>query len=176
MFGVPAVTEGDRVGDPVGGWAKQDLSILEERLRILIQHANPSLAEGEEGDHGQGNDHHGDRDRGKPTGRRLDEPGDPFTKQVCQPKEATNDDRRADEIRQQEPAVFDLEDPGSQIERAAKPHQKSGHEKRLDAVLAEQVLDRPLPLGREKARPPRVFLEDPGAKEPADGIHQAVAE
>ena len=45
MFGVPAVTEGDGVGNPISGWSEQDLSILEERLRILIEHADPSLTE-----------------------------------------------------------------------------------------------------------------------------------
>jgi hypothetical protein len=45
VFAVPAVTERDGVGDPVGGGAEQDLPVVEERLRILIEHADPALPE-----------------------------------------------------------------------------------------------------------------------------------
>ena len=40
----------------------------------------------------------------------------------------------------------------------------------------DEVLDRLLSLGRQEAAPPGVFPEHTGPEEPADPIHQAVAE
>jgi len=105
---MPTVAESDGIGDPIGGGTEENLTVFKQRLGVLVEHADPSLAEREKGDHCQRDQGHGDRDRCKSTLRQLDQAGDTVAEQLGQTKKATDDDRCADEICEQKPAVFDL--------------------------------------------------------------------
>ena len=169
-----AVTDPDRIDDPVGGGAEDQLLVLEQRLGVAIEHLHPPFAKPEERHHCQERQRDR-RERQSPFGG-ADQAADAFAEVVGEAEEAADDHRSAEEVGEEKPAVLHLEHAGSQVEGAPQADEEPGDKESLDAVPVDEILDRLLALGGEKPRPPGMITEDPGAEKPPHGVHEAVAE
>ena len=99
-----AVSKINGIGNPIAGWPKDELPVFKKAFGIVVQQSHATLAKPEEHHHGQ----HGHRDncKGQAGFSRMNQGTDSITKRVREAKKSTDDNRGADEVGQQKPAVF----------------------------------------------------------------------